>query len=212
MSQFDELAKDRVYSFLKETSEPFYYVRNYLMLIEEIIPDYRLPHKTSIEVKNLLFNLYDIIAYPEQAAINIQKAKELLIKTFYELHNTIVTASCDRIRSKVKQFKSSTIANAFSEYGSIIRPTIRDAQMQIIELESNQNSDITILQEDLYSYFNQVKLLNKFDSVVEDMIPELHRYEAEKRNQHFREKTWDLCKIILAALIGGTVTWLITKK
>jgi len=66
MSSIDELAKDRVYSFLKETTEPFYYVREYLILIEELIPDYRISHQTSIEVKNFLINLYDIITFPEQ--------------------------------------------------------------------------------------------------------------------------------------------------
>ena len=66
MSLYDELAKDRVYSFFKETSEPFYYVKKYLILIEELIPDYRIPHQTSIEVKNFLINLYDIITFLEQ--------------------------------------------------------------------------------------------------------------------------------------------------
>jgi hypothetical protein len=66
--------------------------------------------------------------------------------------------------------------------------------------------------EDLNIFTDQIEKLTKFDSFVNNMIPELHRYETEKRNQHLREKTWDLCKIILAALIGGTITWLITKK
>jgi hypothetical protein len=212
MSHFDELAKDRVYCFLKETTEPFYCVKRYLILAEEFFPGNKALVEAAGEVKSLLFNLYDIATFPEQAASNIQEAKEHLSRAFYDTHIMIVTASCDNIRAKVKQFKSSTIESAFSEYGSTIRPGIRDAQMKIREIESNRSSNIMIIHKDLSTFVDHVKQLTEFNKFVEEMIPELHRYEVEKRNQYLREKTWDICKILLAALIGGTVTWLIAKN
>lgn len=155
--------------------------------------------------------------------INILEAKEHLCRAFYDLHCVTISIFIEEIRDKLITYKTTTVANAFPEYGSIIRPAIRSIQEQLREIRTNRNTDITLLNADINTFSEQIISMARFDDIVESMKPMLNRYDEEKgqeektkeekdRKRRNKDRIWDIAKIVIGAAIGAVVAWLVKSN
>jgi hypothetical protein len=219
----EEKAKESIYVFLKETSGIFNRLKKYSILIEQKLPDHKAPVHPANELKSLVFHLYNTAEFNEHAEINILEAKEHLCRAFYDLHTIIISLYKEAIEEVIKSYKSTTVASAFPEYGSIIRPQIRIIQDQLREIRTNRNTDISLLNSDISKFDEQIRALEKFDDIVESMKMDMSKYDAEKKEEtdekerkekekRKKDKGWDLLKILIAAAVGALITFLVTSK
>ena len=135
-----------------------------------------------------------------------------MCRAFYDLHNVVVSIYIEDIKNILKGYKIKTIANAFPDYGSTIRPAIRNIQEQLREIRATRNTDVTLLDDDINVFSEQVAAIARFDDIVESMKPELNQYETEEKRKNIKEKAWDVAKILLAASVGAAITFFITAK
>lgn len=219
----EEKAKESIYVFLKETSNIFDLLKKYSILIEEKLPEHKAPVHAANELKSLVFHLYNTVSFPEHVDINILEAKEHLCRAFYDLHNVAISIYIEGIKDTLNTYKTTTVANAFPEYGNTIRPEIRVIQEQLREIRTNRNTDITLLNSDINTFSEQVKALARFDDIVESMKPVMNKYDEEKkeeedkkdakeRQKRNRDKIWDLVKILIGAAVGALITLFVTNK
>jgi hypothetical protein len=219
----EQKVQESIYAFLKETLDIFNLIKKYSILIEEKLPDHKAPVHAANELKSLVFHLYNTISFPEHVEINILEAKEHLCRAFYDLHCITISLFIEEIKDKISCYKITTVANAFPEYGSIIRPAIRNIQEQLRDIRTNRNTDTTLLNVDIDTFSEQVRTMARFDDIVESMKPVLNRYDEEKEEEERRreekdkrkrhkDKIWDIAKIVIGAAIGAVITWLIKSN
>lgn len=219
----EQEVQGNIYAFLKETSNIFNLIKKYSILVEEKLPDHKAPVHAANELKSLVFHLYNAVSFPEHVKINILEAKEHLCRAFYDLHCITISLFIEEIKEKICSYKTTTIANAFPEYGSIIRPAIGNIQEQLRDIRINRNTDITLLNSDINTFSEQVRAMARFDDIVESMRPLLNKYDEEKAEEERRkdekdkrkrnkDKMWDIVKIVIGAAVGAVITWLIKKN
>jgi len=207
MTTDEQIAQQEIFKFLRDTSHIFTHIKKYSILIEEILPAHKAPIHPANELKSLIFHLYNGALFPADVSTNILEAKEHLCRAFYDLHNIIISAYIEKITDNIKVYKRTTLANAFPEYGSTIRPAIRDIQAALREIRTNRNTDIALLNTDVNTLTEQVKAMARFDDIAESMQQEMNLYEAEQKRKNIGDKLWDVAKIVIGALIGAVITY-----
>lgn len=210
MSPQEEKSRQLIHSFLKETSEIFYWVKSYSILIEQLLPDNKAPIHAANELKSLVFHLYNSVDYPEHVETNILEAKEHLCRAFYDLHSMVVSIYIKQIASKVRKFKLTTMAEVCPEYSQTIRPSMRDIQKNLREIRSSRNTDIALLQNGIKKFEEHVKALETYNDIIEEYTPDLLQYEKEEKHNRRKDKMWDVIKILITAAITATATYFIT--
>jgi hypothetical protein len=223
----EEKAKESIYQFLKETSGIFNRVKNYAILIEQKLEGNKAPVHPANELKSLVFHLYNTAAINEHTDTNILEAKEHLCRAFYDLHTIIISIYKERIENVINSYKSTTVAAAFPEYGSVIRPQIRVIQDQLREIRISRNTDISLLNADIFKFDEQISVLEKFDDITEGMKTEMNKYDAEKKTEaeekemkekakeeekRRKDKKWDITKILITAAVTALITLFITNR
>ncbi|MES2328140.1 MAG: hypothetical protein V4539_00970 [Bacteroidota bacterium] len=209
--------KERIYTFLAETSEIFSLLKKYTLLVEEKLPEHKAPIHAANELKSLVFHLYDAVNHPDHIDTNILEAKEHLCRAFYDMHNVTVSLYIESIKAAVDSYSSVTRSTVFPDYTSIIRPQIRIFQEQLREIRARRNTNIAQLAADVSAFSEQVRVLATFDDHVEDMKKDMDKFDEEKEAEKKKErreaqmgKGWDIAKILLTAVISGVITYYIT--
>jgi len=223
----EETAKESIYAFLKETAPIFNRLKKYSILIEQKLPDHKAPVHPANELKSLVFHLYNTAEFNEHTVTNIIEAKEHLCRAFYDLHTIIISIYKESIEETIKNYKSTTVATAFPEYGTIIRPQIRIILDELREIRTSRNTDISLINSDISKFDEQIKALEKFDDIVEATKIDMDKFDAEKKEEaeekekkenekasikSKKDKIWDLVKIIITAGISVAVTLFVTNK
>ena len=207
MAENDQIAREEIFRFLKDTSDIFNHIKKYSILVEQILPEHKAPVHPANELKSLVFHLYNSAILPADVSTNILEAKEHLCRSFYDLHSIIIAAYVEKIKETVSVYKRATLANAFPHYADTIRPGMLDIQAALREIRTNRNTDIALLNTDLNTLTEQVKAMARFDDIVQSMQQEMNLYEAEEKRKNIRDKLWDVAKILIGAVIGAIITY-----
>ncbi|MBO9572979.1 MAG: hypothetical protein J7497_12355 [Chitinophagaceae bacterium] len=89
----------------------------------------------------------------------------------------------------------------------------------VAEIRSNRNTNIEILNSKIPVLEQQLFALENFQDIIESTRSDLDRYDREKENEKYisetkdqlkkkREKQWDVIKLVLAAIIGGLISFI----
>jgi hypothetical protein len=210
MSPQEEIAKQQISVFLKETSEIFYWIKNYSVLVEQLLPENKAPIHAANELKSVIFHLYNSINLPDHVHANIDEAKAHLCRAFYDLHSMVVSIYIKQITEKVSQFKQTTIAQICPEYSQTIRPSMRSIQTNLREIRSNRNTDMALLQSGIKLFEEHAKALASYGDIIEESTPHFLKYEKEEKNRRRKDKKWDVIKILITAIVTATLTYFVT--
>ncbi len=212
MEEQDDILKDKIFAFLKETNYIYAFCKNYSILIEELLPKHKAPIHAANELKSLVFHLYNAANIPKEVNTNLLEAKEHLCRAFYDLHCMVVSIYITQIKERLTPYKITTISNAYPEYHSVIKPAMRDIQDNLREMRTNRNTDIELLNNGIGIFESQVKSLARFDDITESALTDLNKYDDEQTASRFRNGIWDSLKIVLGAIIGATATYFIITR
>lgn len=211
MSPEEEKSKQEIYAFLRETSEIFYWVKNYSVLVEQLLPENKAPIHAANELKSVMFHLYNSVSFPNHITTNIDEAKAHLCRAFYDLHSMVVSIYIKQVTEKVRQFKQTTIAQVCPEYSTTIRPSMRSIQSNLREIRSNRNTDMELLQSGISLFEEHAKALASYSDIIDEYTPDFIQYESEIKKKGILTQVWEIAKIIIAGLVGAAITYYATK-
>jgi len=170
-------------------------VKSAIILAENFDPKREYSVDVVNELRNALAHIFDAIVYDEKIIEDQMKSVEShIVRAGYDAYEILASNICIKISNTMNKYSSISISSLFPEYYSIIKKAITKIQVDIGDLRAKRK-DIDLTFD---TYLKNIEILINYQDQVNEMIPELEKYQSEETR-----------KSIINWVVGGIIAIII---
>lgn len=137
------------------------------------------------------------------------KAKGHLYRAFYDVADWLETALREKILHMVRPYNTETLKAVAPEYYRDIRPRIEELSKSVANLRAEKDigQGGRSIIEQIDDYGAKVNELSDIYGKLHTRIPGLEEHKKKLSREQSRERSWQVLKLIISALLGAVLTY-----